>query len=129
MWSIIWCSYKNAVYENVALELEKMRYLQQLIFLCLACSSDCIKVVKYKSKLNGSLSISNFSLDNMEDFSLCLRVFSHSFSDPRERSIQSLVRVGDKHLLGILTQQHCRACNKSETDLTFLRLLIFFFSS
>ena len=94
-----------------------MGFLQQLIFLYLASYSDCLKIIKSNSNLNGSFTISNFSLDSLAEFSLCLRVFSYSFSSPKEKSVQSLVTLGDKSLLGIVTHQHCHHCNESQSRL------------
>ena len=88
--------------------------LKKVLILFLFSGLDCVKVLKYKSKLNGTFNISNVSLDNLAESSLCLRVFSYSFSSYKERSVQSLVAVGDRPLLGILTYQHCPDCNTSE---------------
>ena len=92
----------------------------KMLILFLFSGLDCVKVVKYKSKLDGIFTISNFSLDSLDEFSLCLRVFSYSFSSPYERLKQSLVSVGDKIVLGILTQQHCYECNTSQTLFIFI---------
>ena len=102
--------------------------LGMMLILFLFSGLDCVKVVKYKSKLDGIFTISNFSLDSLDEFSLCLRVFSYSFSSPYERLKQSLVSVGDKIVLGILTQQHCYECNTSQTFFMFFSPPIFFLS-
>ena len=106
-----------------------MGFLQQLIFLYLASNSDCIEVIKYKPTLDGSFTISNVSLDNLAEFSLCLRVFSYSFSGPERILRQSLVTVGERTLLGILTHQHCQDCNTSESRFLCFYLLILFYPS
>ena len=97
------------------------------MILFLLSGLDCVKVVKYKSNINGSLTISNFSLDSLDEFSLCLRVFSYSFSSPKERSVQSLVRVGDRTLLGIVTHQQCNGCNTREFVCQGFSILLFFY--
>ena len=104
--------------------------LGKMMILFLLSGLDCVKVVKYKSKINGTLTITNFSLDSLEEFSLCLRVFSYSFSSPKEKSVQSLVRVGDRSLLGFVTHQHCNGCNTREFlcrgfDVFFFNFVVF----
>ena len=100
----------------------------KMLILFLFSGLDCVKVVKYKSKLDGIFTISNFSLDSLDEFSLCLRVFSYSFSSPYERLEQSLVGVGDRSLLGIITHQKCDECNSSQTLFMFFSPPIFFLS-
>ena len=90
----------------------------KVMILCLFTGLNCVKVLKYKPSLDGSFTISNVSLDNLAELSLCLRVFSYSFSSHKEMLVQSLVTVGDRSLLGIITHQHCQHCNESQLRLT-----------
>ena len=102
----------------------------KVMILCLFTGLNCVKVLKYKPSLDGSFTISNVSLDNMAELSLCLRVFSYSFSSHKEMLVQSLVAVGERPLLGTVTHQHCRDCDTSESSFLcfYLHIMIFFLS-
>ena len=82
-----------------------MSSLYVFLFLLLCSGTDCIKVVRYRSSINGSFSLDNFSLEKQEEWSLCLRVFSYNFSVVYTRSLQSLVTVGTRTILGVITNQ------------------------